>query len=93
MFKPRIQKLRDVYLDYGPENNRKVTLIFKYDKHGKIWSFHGFRCKACNTSLKFKSGVEKHISNCKKFDPVQKKPDCTILIDDGTEWVPLKIFQ
>jgi hypothetical protein len=68
-----------------------IHLRYQYMLTVRQWKFVGYRCSACNQSLKHQNAAIKHNSCCKILNTVAKreKPDTTVLNVYRSQWQPL----
>ena len=51
----------------------KISVITKYDKKLNVWNFVTWKCRHCNTTLKFQNSVVKHYNTCRELNSIKKK--------------------
>jgi hypothetical protein len=78
---------RQLHLQYNlPDTLLKISIIIKYDKKLNEWQFSAFKCRHCNTALKFQNTIAKHYNTCKQLNSSYKKKkektDANTNIDD-----------
>ena len=83
-------------LDKNFTGNSDFYLSYTYDRQKKVWTFVGYRCLKCSTTLKHVNSTYKHLNSCKSVSrrTKYKDPDTIegIVIDvNGNEWQPISV--
>lgn len=73
----------------GNEHNN-IHLRYQYLTGIKQWKFIGYRCSACDQSLKFANAAMKHGGNCRELNKEyqRNKPKVTVITTEGNLWQP-----
>ena len=53
--------------------NIKTSVIIKYNTKLNEWEFSAWKCRHCETTLKFQNSVAKHYNTCKQLNTNKKK--------------------
>lgn len=72
-----------------PEHTN-IHLRYQYLNMTKQWKFVGYRCSACDQSLKHANAATKHNNVCRGLNTVAKrtKPQVTVITTTGNIWQP-----
>ena len=67
---------RQLHLQYNlPDSQLKIAIIIKYDTKFNEWQFSAYKCRHCNTALKFQNTLAKHYITCKQLNTNKKKKE------------------
>ena len=65
---------RQLHLQNNLANTKiKTTVIQKYNVKLNEWEFSAWKCRHCETTLKFQNSVAKHYNTCKELNSIKKK--------------------
>ena len=72
-----------------PEHTN-IHLRYQYLNMTKQWKFIGYRCSACDQSLKFANAAIKHNNVCRGLNTVTKRAPATVTVinSEGNVWRP-----